>query len=153
MPSAASDVTALSAMPHGTMWSNIDRSGSTLRAKPCIVRRRPGATRLARTPMAAILRGRSPVGVDPHARVLAGARQPGQAEVGQRVDDQLLEAVARAPGPTPACVGHREDRVADELARAVVGDVAAAVGPHQLGADRRRVDQHVASDRRARPRV
>ncbi len=32
---AAIDVTPRSRMPHGTMWSNIARSGSTLSAKPC----------------------------------------------------------------------------------------------------------------------
>ena len=37
-----------------------------------------------------------------------------------------------APGPERDV----EDRVADELAGAVVGDVAAAVGLHELGADR-----------------
>ena len=57
MPSAASDVTGLSAMPHGTMWPNIARSVVTLRAKPCIVR-----PRLSFTPMAAILRGWAPSG-------------------------------------------------------------------------------------------
>ena len=31
---AAIEVTARSRMPHGTMWSNIERSGSTFSAKP-----------------------------------------------------------------------------------------------------------------------
>ena len=53
-PSAAIDVTALSGMPHGTMWPNMARSGRTLSANPCIVR-----PRVMRTPMAAILRGAS----------------------------------------------------------------------------------------------
>ena len=44
-----------------------------------------------------------------------------------------------APGPS----GDVEDRIADELAGPVVGDVAAAVGLHELGADRLGVDQHV----------
>ena len=38
MPSAASEVTRQPRMPHGTMWSNIVRSGATLSAKPCIER-------------------------------------------------------------------------------------------------------------------
>ena len=42
-----------------------------------------------------------------------------------------------------APLGERHDRVADELAGAVVGDVAAAVGVHELGADRRRRHEHV----------
>ena len=45
---------------------------------------------------------------------------------------------------TPATVGSDEDRVADELAGAVVGDVAAAVGLHQLGADLGRRHEQVA---------
>ena len=57
MPSEASEVTGLSAMPHGTMWPNIAMSGATLRAKPCIDR-----PRVRRTPMAAILRGWSDSG-------------------------------------------------------------------------------------------
>ena len=39
IPSAASDVTGLSAIPHGTMWSNV-HVGATLRAKPCMDRPR-----------------------------------------------------------------------------------------------------------------
>ncbi len=56
-PSAASDVTLLPGIPQGTILSNQDRSGDTLRAKPCIVR-----PRLRRTPMAQILRGSAPSG-------------------------------------------------------------------------------------------
>ena len=54
-PSAWSEVTSLSEIPQGTMWSNMARSVLTLRAKPCMVRRR-----LWRAPMAQILRGRGP---------------------------------------------------------------------------------------------
>ena len=53
-PSAASDVMGWSAIPHGTMWSNMARSVVTLRPKPWVVR-----PRAVRTPMAAILRGPS----------------------------------------------------------------------------------------------
>ena len=127
MPSAASDVTPRSAIPHGTMWSNIERSVVTLMATPCRVRRRPGPTRLARTPMAAILRGRSPVGADPHARELALAGAPGQSEVCECVDDEALEPV-HVRRARRHVVGHRDDRVRHELAGAVVGHVAAAVG-------------------------
>jgi hypothetical protein len=59
---------------------------------------------------------------DPDAGV-AGRAGALDAEVGQHPDERRLEApqeVADAPA-------HREDRVADELARAVVGDVAAAL--------------------------
>ena len=37
----------------------------------------------------------------------------------------------------------RHDRVADDLAGPMEGDVATAVHPQQLGANRRRVDEHV----------
>ena len=54
--SALSDVTPASGMPHGTIEPNAPRSGSQLRAKPCIVT--PRATRM---PMAATFRsGRYP---------------------------------------------------------------------------------------------
>ena len=69
-----------------------------------------------------------PVGVDPHAGVL-GEPARRHAERRQRVDDQLLD-VAHVLGRAEP-VAELHDRVADELARAVVGDVAAA-------ADRRR---------------
>ncbi len=63
-------------------------------------------------------------------------------EAAQGVDDQLLEPVD-VGRPCAGAVVHVHHRVDDQLARPVVGDVAAAVGPHQLGADRRRCRQHV----------
>ena len=116
MPSARSDVTPLSAMPHGTMWPNIAMSGSTLSAKPCIDRPRESLT-----PTAQILRGASELGADPHA---GEARQPadvGQPEVAEHVDDELLDRADVGHGvgdPAAALPGHGEDRVADQLARA-----------------------------------
>ena len=59
-PRPRSDVTPRSAIPHGTMCPNMARSEVTLRATPCSVRRRPGPTRMVRTPMAAIFRGSGP---------------------------------------------------------------------------------------------
>ena len=54
--SSASEVTGLSAMPHGTMCSRMNaRSVVTFNAKPCIVRPRE-----RRTPIAQILRGFGP---------------------------------------------------------------------------------------------
>ena len=120
-PSAAREVTSQPSMPQGTMRSNHDRSGSTLRAKPCMVR-----PRLRRTPMAHSLRR----AVDPHARVAGEAAGAGQAEVGAHVDHQLLDAVD-VGGRGAGRVGPGQDRVADELARPVVGDVAAPVGADQ----------------------
>ena len=52
MPSSFSEVTGRSAIPHGMMWENIDMSGATFNAKPCIVR-----PRLARVPIAQIFLG------------------------------------------------------------------------------------------------
>ena len=81
--------------------------------------------------MAAILRGRSAVGIDPHAGVAGAAAGAGQAEVGERVDESCStrahvgDGVGHAAAPL---AGHGEDRVADELAGPVVGDVAAPVG-------------------------
>ena len=51
-PSAWREVVRLSAIPHGTMWSNMTRSVLTLSAKPCVVRPFD-----VRTPMAQIFRG------------------------------------------------------------------------------------------------
>src|SRR5690606_37118206 len=79
---------------------------------------------------------RGAVGLDPDARVVVEAADVGQAELDDRVDHQLLHGadvgnrVSHPPAPLP---GHGEDRVPDQLTGAVVGDVAAAIGPHQLG--------------------
>ncbi len=53
-PSATSEVIGWSAIPHGTMWSNQERSVVTLRPKPWVVRPRD-----VRTPMAATFLGPS----------------------------------------------------------------------------------------------
>ncbi len=66
-----------------------------------------------------------PVGVDPHARIVRQPTGAGQAQLGERVDQQLLDrsdVLERA-----LRVRERHDRVADELPGAVIGDVAAAV--------------------------
>ena len=67
-PSACSEVTGRSAIPHGTMWPNMARSQWTLSAKPWVVRPRD-----VRTPTAAILPrtcpGRFLVQTHPHTRV------------------------------------------------------------------------------------
>ena len=47
-------------------------------------------------------------------------------------------------------VGHVDDRVADELPRAVVGDVAAAADADQLGTDRLGIAAQVAVEVAAR---
>ena len=81
-----------------------------------------------------------PVGVDPHARVL-GQSAGVDAEGRQRVDDELLD-VAHVLGRAER-VGDRQDRIADELARAVVRDVAAAAHGDEVGADRGRIAAQV----------
>ncbi len=92
---------------------------------------------------------------DPHAGVVGQTVGARQADVGQHVDDQLLDRAhvrdrvrhgrdrAAPLGAAGALVGEVEQRVAHQLAGAVVGDVAAAVRAHELGADRGRVDQEV----------
>ena len=81
------------------------------------------------------------VGVDPDARVLAQPAGPGQADVGQRVDEELFDRAHVGDGvgqpvlPAAPLGRKRHDRVADELARPVVGDVATPVGAHQVGPD------------------
>ena len=67
----------------------------------------------------------------------------------QRVDDQLLDVAHVLGGAEP--VADVDDRIADELARAVVGDVAAAADADQLGADGRRIAAQVVAEVRARP--
>ena len=101
-----------SAIPHGTMWPNIARSVVTLRATPCSVRRRPGPTRMVRTPMAAILRGVGPLRVDPDAGVLVRrCVQPGRPRSASVVDHDLLEPV-HVRRTRRRVVGHGDDRVA-----------------------------------------
>ena len=136
-PSARSDVTDRSAMPHGTMWENIARSASTFSAKPCIVRPRD-----TRTPTAQILRGEAPAGVDPHPGRTLHPSGPRQAEVTERRDDELLQPV-HVGGNRPGAHLERDDRVADDLTRPVVGDLAAPVGAHELGPNTSRIGQHV----------
>ena len=124
-------------MPHGTMCSRMYvMSVVTLRAKPCIVR--PWARR---TPIAAILRGFGAVDVDPHAGVLGEPADSREPELAQHIDQQLLDA-AHVFGRAER-VGDRQDRVPDELAGAVVCDVAAALDGDEVGADRGRVAAQV----------
>ena len=70
-----------------------------------------------------------------------GVRQPQFAE---RVDQQALDPADVVGRPEP--VVDVEDRVADELAGAVVGDVAAALHGDQLGADRGRLALQVVRE-------
>ena len=92
------------------------------------------------------LAGTVSLGIQPHARVAAEAAGAGQAQIAQDVNDELLDAVNVA-GRGVAAHGHRQDRVADELARSVIGDIAAPVAGYQLGADRGRVHEDVLGPR------
>ena len=115
-----SEVTPASAMPHGTKRSYQPRSTSQLRAKPCIV-----TPRLTRIPIAAILRsGPRSSAPQPHAAA-AGDAGGGDAEVGADRDQRLLDAAYVVDDLD--VVGQPNDRVADQLAGAVEGDLAAAV--------------------------
>ena len=94
-PFGRSEVTGLSAIPHGTMWSNMARSVVTLRANPWVVRPRD-----VRTPMAAIFRGpgrpgRGLVQTDPHPGIPGQPADPvgREPEGDQRFDDDLFDPV------------------------------------------------------------
>ena len=96
--------------------------------------------------------------VDPHARVAVEPAGVRQAEIGEHVDHELLDRAhvgLRVGQPrrrrTPVLAGavlrrQGDDRVADELTGAVVGDVAAAVHRNQFGTDDGRVDEHVGGE-------
>ena len=118
--SRASEVIRHASIPQGTIHSNGCRSLLTLIAKPWVV-----TPRLTWTPIEPILR--------PPAS--------GRPDAGQPVDHAGLDArVARAPRSITrsmppdvlvdvVAVGPQDhDRIADQLARAVVGDAPAAVG-------------------------
>ena len=77
-----------------------------------------------------------PGDADPHARVLVEAADVGDAELGERADDQPLDGAHVVAGPER--VGHARRSGSRRAGRAVVGDVAAALDRHQLGADGRR---------------
>ena len=115
----------------------------TFSATPWSVRRRPGATRIVRTPIAAILRGVWTLCVHPNPGVLVHAARPRQPEIGQCLDDDLLQAV-HVRRARCRVVGHAHDRVRHQLPRAVVRDVPAPVGSLEHRADLRGIDQDVA---------
>jgi hypothetical protein len=81
---------------------------------------------------------------DPYAGEPALATRV-DAEVGERRDQDRFEPanVRDDIALTGAPLCERDDRVSDELARPVVGDVATAIGVHEIGSDRSRVVQHV----------
>ena len=126
-------MTPASAIPQGTNRSYQERSTSQFSAKPCIV-----TPRLTRMPMAAILRsGRgAPELVEEPASSQTPLRPGTRAVVTPRsahtADQRLLEAADEVDDQH--VVGEPHDRVADELAGAVEGDLAAAVDLDHRGA-------------------
>ncbi len=113
-------VTPASAMPQGTKRSYQPRSTSQLSEKPCMV-----TPRLTRMPIAATLRsGPAVVGAQPDPAA-AGDPGGGDAEVGADLDQRLLDAAYVVDDLD--VVGQPDDGVADQLAGAVEGDLAAAV--------------------------
>lgn len=87
----------------------------------------------------------SAVRIDPDAVVMSEPTGLG-AEVSQDVDEQLLDSlhVRCGVGHTAAPLsGHGQDRVADELTRAVVGDVTTSVGGRNSGTHRLDVNEQV----------
>ena len=79
---------------------------------------------------------------DPHPGIALGAARMRQAEIGEDVDHELLHAMHVARRGVGAH-GHTEDRVADQLAGAVVRHVATAIGLDQLGPHRRGRHEHM----------
>ncbi len=77
----------------------------------------------------------------PHPGVLAEATDIGETELVQRCDHQSLQRAHVVAGTQR--VGHVDDRVADELARPVIRDIATALHRHELGADRSGIDLHI----------
>jgi hypothetical protein len=83
---------------------------------------------------------------DPHARVVVHPGGAGQAQVGQRVDHHLFDRAHvgdRVGLVAPAPPRQRQHGIGGQLPGPVKSDVAAAVGPHQLGPHRGGVDEDV----------
>ena len=122
-----SDVTPAPTMPHGMMTSAQPRSLSQLNANPCIV-----TLWLTRMPMAPIFRSGRTAGPrgrrrrrGPTCRCGPSIRVAVDAEVRADPDHHVLEAAH--VGHDVDRLGQPDDRVAHELARAVPGDLPAAV--------------------------
>jgi len=116
------------------MWPNIERSGSTFKAKPCMDRP------VDPHPTAQSLRGAGPWGPS-RRRDSPQADGAAEPEITDCVDHELLDGVDGAG----TARSHRdiEDRIADELARTVIGDIATAVGVDKLCTDGLRIGKDV----------
>ena len=120
-------VTPPSVMPQGTMPEKFGSGASvTFRAKPCVVTQRE-----MWMPIAAILS--LPTQSD-ETRSLRSERAARDSEVRERPDQDVLEI--RDVAFDVAAVGMKvDDRVADELSRAVVRDLASPVGLEDVDAE------------------
>ena len=116
-------------MPQGTKRSYQPRSTSQFSAKPCIV-----TPRLTRMPIAAILRsGRAVAGsACSQTPLRPGTRAVVTPRSAHARDQRLLEPAHVVDDED--VVGQPHDRVADELAGPVEGDLAAAVDLDDRGA-------------------
>ncbi len=120
--SAATDVIRTSGSPHATTHENGSRSFSTLTAKPCV--------EIAARDVHAE-RGDLAI-LDPHAGVVGAvvrSRARDDADLAERGDDRVLHRAQVRDD-----VGDGHDRVAHQLAGAVVGDAPAAVGVDHVDA-------------------
>ena len=122
--SSSRDVTVLSAIPQGTIRPKWSRLVPTLSANPWLV-----TQRAIRTPIAASFASptHTPVSPADAARVT-----PKSAD---GANQHFLE-VAHVAVHVAAIRIEVDDRIADELTRAVIGDVAAAPGLDELDAPR-----------------
>ena len=128
MDSSSSEVTVRSVMPQGTIQSKSRRSGVTLRAKPCEV-----TAWETWMPMAAsFFSADGAAGVGPDAGAFTDALG-GDAEVFAGEDESFFHEAHEVDGAEVGAAfagkvaAEVENGIADELAGAVVGDVAAAV--------------------------
>ncbi len=74
---------------------------------------------------------------DPDARVAIQSSCSGDPDVGERIDHELFDRAHVRDGVGAGAstfAGQGEDRIADELTRTVIRDVAATVGLHDRGA-------------------
>ena len=83
------------------------------------------------------LAGVGAVGPDPDARVAVEPADVAEPQVAAHVDDDVLDRadVGDRPREAPRAASQVQQRVADQLAGTVEGDVAATVGVFEFGAD------------------
>ena len=120
-PIAAMEVTGF-VKPHGTMYWKYSSPVETFKAQPCVE-----TQRLRWTPMAPILPRSVQTPVKP------AMRPAFNIEIRQCVDQHLLDR-AQECAHIALPIAQVHNRIAHDLPRPVVRDVAAAIGFHQLDA-------------------